>query len=68
MTALGTLGDAYSLANAINQLGDIAGDSATGGSSQHAYVWRGGVMMDPGRLSRRRSQTNRIRTRGQIVG
>ena len=41
MTALGTLGGADILAYAINQRGDIAWASATGGGLQHAYVWRG---------------------------
>ena len=68
MTPVGTLGGAYSYAYAINQVGDIAGDSETGGGLQHAYAWRGGVMTDLGTLGGERSQANGINTRGQIVG
>ncbi len=68
MSALGTLGGAYSYAYAINQVGDIAGDSTTGGGLQHAYVWRGGLMTDLGTLGGERSQANGINTRGQVVG
>jgi probable HAF family extracellular repeat protein len=41
MSPLGTLGGAYSFANAINQLGDTTGDSATAARPATPYIWRG---------------------------
>lgn len=68
MAALGALGGAYSYAYLINQVGDIAGDSATGPGLQHAYLWRGGAMTDVGTLGGGRSQGNGVNTRRQVVG
>ena len=40
MQDLGTLGGGYSWANAINELGEIAGYSATSAGEAHAALWR----------------------------
>jgi probable HAF family extracellular repeat protein len=71
MSPLDTLGGRYSFATAINQLGDIAGDSETPGGLQHAYLWHDGFMTDLGTLGTpgsTRSQANGINSRGQVVG
>jgi probable HAF family extracellular repeat protein len=68
MSPLGTLGGAYSYAYAINQLGDIAGNSETKDGLQHAYLWPGDAMKDLGTLGGGRSQANGINSRGQVVG
>jgi probable HAF family extracellular repeat protein len=68
MTALGTLGGSYSYGYAINQLGDIAGDSETAGGLQHAYLWSGGLMTDLDPFGGGPSQANGINTSGQVVG
>lgn len=45
---LGTLGNAYSTARAINNRTEIVGQSYVAGTSavQHAFIWKNGVMTD----------------------
>ena len=48
---LGTLGGEYSLAIAVNNLGDVVGESnAVVNGYRHAFFWRDGVMQDLGVL------------------
>ena len=53
LTDLGTLGGTYSQAVAINEAGQVIGNSsylADDADLQHAFVWQGGVMTDLGTL------------------
>jgi probable HAF family extracellular repeat protein len=50
MRALGTLGGSYAIAFAINERGDIVGESETASGAVHVFVWRDGVMIDLGAL------------------
>src|SRR6185503_13442543 len=51
LTDLGTLGGSSSQAVAINEAGQIIGQSyLAGDAEQHAFVWQGGVMTDLGTL------------------
>src|SRR5262249_40181782 len=50
-TSIGTLGSGtYSIATAINNAGQVVGESSTAGGDVHAYLYSGGVMTDLGTL------------------
>ena len=69
MTDLGTLGCCGSYASAINERGQIVGNSFTASGEQHAFLWQEGVMTDLGTLaSDNSSLALDINERGQIVG
>jgi probable HAF family extracellular repeat protein len=66
---LGTLGGAESVAYAINNFGQIAGESTLPGDAvTHAFRWDGGVMTDLGTLGGNTSQGVAINALGQVVG
>ena len=68
---LGTLGGACcSQATAINDHGDVVGDSGTGPgmSPRHAFLWRHGRMVDLGTLGGTFSTATDINNRRAIVG
>jgi len=66
---LGTLGGAFSSANAINSAGVIVGTSRIAGASlPHAFVWTKGVMKDLGALAGGHSEATAINDDGVIVG
>lgn len=69
---LGTLpGGENSDANAINDRGEIVGNSDTASGASHAFLLRHDKMSDLGTLGRDRtlnSDANRINRRGEIVG
>jgi len=65
---LGTLGGAYSYANAINENGQIVGYSETDSGYVHAFLWENGVMTDLGTLGGCCSSARVINERGQIAG
>jgi probable HAF family extracellular repeat protein len=59
----------FSNALAINDSGEIVGQSAAAGQVLHAFVWRSGGMEDLGALpGDNRSSASSINNRGQIVG
>lgn len=69
---LGTLGGAYSNAAAVNESGQVVGNSHTTGGTQdnqHAFLWQNGTMTDLGTLAGDvRSVAADINDVGQIVG
>jgi probable HAF family extracellular repeat protein len=66
---LGTLGGAFSWANAVNNRGQVVGRSAVQGGLQHAFLWQDGVMTDLGTLpGGNYSEAYAINNRGQVVG
>jgi probable HAF family extracellular repeat protein len=69
MTDLGTLGGTKSRAFAINDNGQIVGDSVTPNSEQHAFIWNeDDGMVDLGTLGGDESYANSINNTGQVVG
>jgi probable HAF family extracellular repeat protein len=67
-TDLGTLGGMESVANDINNKGQIVGYASTYGSETHAFFYDNGKMIDLGTLGGTESRANSINARGQIVG
>ena len=63
-TDLGTLGGA-SLAYAINDRGQIVGDSSTGEDDDHAFLWEKGTMTDLGNVAT--DGLTWINNRGQVA-
>jgi probable HAF family extracellular repeat protein len=72
VTRLGTLGGGYSQGVAINESGDIAGDSLTADGEERAFLWRDGEMIDLGSLGSTdtypASEALALNNRGQVVG
>jgi probable HAF family extracellular repeat protein len=65
---LGTLGGSTSYAVAINDRGQIVGNSDTAAERNHAFVWENGTMTDLGALSGGVSEAIAINASGQIIG
>src|SRR5436309_2609894 len=65
---LGTLGGTYSAAQAINNRGEIVGESSTASGELHAFLWQDGTMIDLGTLGGEGSVAQSINNRGQVVG
>ena len=70
MTDLGTLGGSFSIAFAINDEGQVVGESSTSGdnSTTHAFLYEGNGMHDLGTLGGSFSRALGINNAGQIVG
>lgn len=67
-TDLGTLGGTTSVANAINNVGQIVGSASTFANNIHAVVWNGLSSTDLGTLGGANSYARSINNLGQIVG
>ena len=66
---LGTLGGTSSYALAINDSGQIAGNSTTASGETHAFLWtQAGGMVDLGTLGGNESNVTAINDSGQVVG
>jgi probable HAF family extracellular repeat protein len=69
LVSLGTLGGETSQALAINERGDVVGDSSRADGSTHGFFWRAGKMADLGVLAGGDfSSAQDINDRGEIVG
>jgi probable HAF family extracellular repeat protein len=66
---LGTLGGAFSGANAINELGEVAGFAALASGEARAMLWRRGIgMRSLGTLGGADSRARDINDRSEVVG
>ncbi|HWX19298.1 MAG TPA: HAF repeat-containing protein [Candidatus Binatia bacterium] len=68
VTDLGTLGGTDSYASAINNNGQIVGDSYTTNGLDHAFLYSEGRMIDLGTLGGTWSFCGAINNQGQVVG
>ena len=68
MTSLGTLGGNYSAAFAINDAGQVAGESANSSGQTRAVLWQAGVMTGLGTLGGTNSSAAAINNAGLVVG
>src|SRR6266545_2475214 len=65
---LGALGGTFSDARAINERGQVVGESTTASGEVHAFLWQDGTMSDLGTLGGDRSEAAGINEHGQVVG
>lgn len=69
MTNLGTLGGTCGFPSALNNRGEVVGDSSVAGdASMHAFLWDRGVLTDLGTLGGSFSAANAISDSGEIAG
>ncbi len=69
MIDLGGLGGTASLVGGINNQGQVAGISDTGGDqAAHGYLWQNGVLTDLGTLGGDNSDVAWINDAGQVIG
>lgn len=67
-TDLGTLGGRYSSANAINENGQVVGQSYLADGTHHGFIWQDSKMIDLGTLGGYYSTAVAINEKGQVVG
>ena len=68
-TELGTLGGSYSVAVAVNDRGQVAGNSAVPGDlHEHAFLWEDGVMTDLGSPGGGTSRALSLSEAGHVAG
>jgi probable HAF family extracellular repeat protein len=68
MIDLGTLGGERSIATAVNDFGQAAGDSNTATGASHAFRYSNGVLRDLGTLGGPSTEANAINNPGVVVG
>ena len=68
LTPLGTLGEVQSFAYAINNSGQIVGESDTADGYRRAFLYSNGTMSDLGTLGGQYSSAYGINDAGQVVG
>ena len=68
MTDLGSLGGNSSYAVALNDSGEVVGNSYTPGGWQHAFLYSNGTMADLGTLGGVDSEALGINNSGEVVG
>ena len=68
MTGLGTLGGNASIARAVNDVGQVVGESTTKSNRTHAFLSQSGKMVDLGTLAGATSRATAVNGRGQVVG
>lgn len=68
ITDLGTLGGTYSEAVAINEPGQVIGNSQTTKGFGHAFIWESGRIRDLGTLGGHVTTALAVNGRGQVVG
>src|SRR5262245_48974947 len=67
LTDLGTLGGTYAYPYAINNSGQIVGQSSTASGAHHAFLYQSGTMTDLGTFGASSSYAVAINNSGQIV-
>jgi probable HAF family extracellular repeat protein len=65
---LGSLGGTTSYVRAINDQGQVVGDSYTSNGAVHPFLWQGGVMTDLGTLGGSFGSAWGLNDQGQVVG
>ncbi|SNB47974.1 probable extracellular repeat, HAF family [Geobacter sp. DSM 9736] len=69
LTDLGTLGGRTASARALNDSGEVVGESETAAGVKHAFLWKNGVMADLGTLAGHSvSSAYDINNSGRIAG
>jgi probable HAF family extracellular repeat protein len=67
-TDLGSLGGGYTYPRAINNSGQVVGESSTAAGVTHAFLYSGGVLKDLGTLGGSNSYAYGINEAGAVVG